>query len=58
MNKSTEQVLDALYAQAACLWGREDAERQRAALQQAADQIVEMSRYELPPDLEPRFFED
>ena len=58
MDTSTQQVLEALYAQAACLWGREDAERQRAALQQAADQIVEMWRYELPPDLEPRFFED
>jgi hypothetical protein len=57
MAHSTEKVLDLLYAQAVCLWGREDAEQQRQALQQTAEEIADMSGYELPPDLEPRFFE-
>ena len=54
--RSTEEVLEVLHAQAGCLWGEETAERQRPALQQTAEEIVIMARYELPPDLEPRFF--
>ena len=58
MGRTTQQVFDGLYAQAVCRWGQDDAERQGAALQQVAEQIVEMSAYELPVDLEPRFFAD
>ncbi len=56
MQRAAEEVAKALYAQAACLWGEEDAERQRQALDEVAAHIVSMAGYELPPDLEPRFF--
>jgi len=54
--RSAEEIFAALYAQAVCLWGREDAERQRPALQRTAEEIAVLARCELPPDLEPRFF--
>jgi hypothetical protein len=54
--QSVEEVLALLSTHAVHLWGEEDAERQRPALQQTAEQIVTMNRYTLPPDLEPRFF--
>jgi hypothetical protein len=43
-------------AQAASLWGQEDAERQRPGLQVSAEQIVRISTHPIPVDLEPRFF--
>ena len=54
--RSVEEVLDRLLAQAAGLWGKEDAEQQRQALRQAAEEITIVDRWAIPPDLEPRFF--
>jgi hypothetical protein len=54
--RSTEEVLDGLFAQAVCLWGEEYAERLRGALRFTAGDIAAMTRHPLPPDLEPRFF--
>ena len=56
MERTAAEIAEALYAQAAYVWGEEDAEGQRQALAQAAEEIVSMARYALPPDLEPRFF--
>jgi hypothetical protein len=54
--RSATEVLDVLSAQAACLWGEEEAERQRSGLQRTAEEIAVMELYTLPPDLEPQFF--
>ncbi len=54
--RTAAEVLDGLLAQAHCLWGEDEAARQRPGLQQTAEQIVTMDAYTLPPDLEPRFF--
>jgi hypothetical protein len=54
--RSPEEVFESLYAQAADLWGKEDAEHQRQALYQTAEEIAIVDRWALPPDLEPRFF--
>jgi len=54
--RSTEAVLDGLYAQAKSLWGEADADRQYQALRQAAEEIALVTRWEVPADLEPRFF--
>ena len=54
--RSPEEIFEGLYAQAAGLWGQEDAERQRQALHQTAEEIAIVDRWALPPDLEPRFF--
>ncbi len=51
-----DHVLKVLTAQAALLWEQADAERQQPDLQRTAEEIAIMSRYPLPPDLEPRFF--
>jgi hypothetical protein len=51
-----EEIFQRLYAQAQALWGEADAEHQRQALRQAAAEIATVTRYEVPPDLEPRFF--
>ena len=53
---SVETVLEGLVAQAASLWGQEDAERQRPGLQVSAEHIVEIATHRIPVDLEPRFF--
>lgn len=53
---STTEIFEMLLAQATCLWGEEDAERQRSGLQRTAEEIVIMNHYALLPDLEPRFF--
>ncbi len=53
---SVEEVLEGLVAQAASLWGEEDAERQRPGLQVSAEQMVHLSTHPIPVDLEPRFF--
>lgn len=54
--RAVEEVLEGLVAQARCLWGEEDAERQRAGLQASAEQIVQIATHPIPVDLEPRFF--
>lgn len=51
-----EEVLARLQAQAQCLWGKEDAARQEQALRQTAEEIATVCSWEVPPDLEPRFF--
>jgi hypothetical protein len=53
---SVEKVVEGLVAQASCLWGKEDAERQRPGLQGSAEQIVQLFTCPVPVDLEPRFF--
>ena len=53
---SIEEVVEGLVAQASCLWGEEDAERQRPGFQGSAEQIVQLYTYPIPVDLEPRFF--
>jgi len=53
---SVETVLEGLTAQAASLWGQEDAERQRPGLQVSAEHIIEIATHPIPVDLEPRFF--
>jgi hypothetical protein len=54
--RSPQDVFQGLYAQAICLWGQQDAERQRQALRQTAEELAAMTRWALPADLEPRFF--
>jgi hypothetical protein len=56
IERTTDEVLRRLEAQARLLWGEADAERQRPALRQTAEEISLVSRQALPPDLEPRFF--
>jgi len=51
-----EEILPLLAAQARLLWGEADAERQRAALSQTAEEIAIVARAALPADLEPQFF--
>lgn len=55
-DRSQDHVFVVLYAQAVRLWGQEDAERQRQALTQTAAELATLARFELPPDVEPRFF--
>ena len=53
---TVEELLASLSAQARLLWGEADAERQRAALAQTAEEIAVVTRATLPADLEPQFF--
>jgi hypothetical protein len=52
----TIEVLETLAAQARLLWGEADAERQRPALSQTAEEIAVVARTPVPADLEPKFF--
>ena len=52
----TPEVLETLAAQARLLWGEADAERQRPALSQTAEEIAIVARATVPADLEPKFF--
>jgi hypothetical protein len=54
--RSAAEILAELYSQAQCRWGEVDAERQRQALRQAAEEIAVVDGWTIPPDLEPRFF--
>ena len=54
--RSVEEIFTQLYSQARCLWGEADAERQRQALQQAAEEIALVEGWDISPDLEPRLF--
>ena len=56
VERTTEELLALLTAQARLLWGEADAERQRAALSQTAEEIAVVARVTLPADLEPQFF--
>jgi hypothetical protein len=49
-------MLETLAAQARLLWGEADAERQRPALSQTAEEIAVVARATVPADLEPKFF--
>jgi hypothetical protein len=50
------EMLEMLAAQARLLWGETDAERQRPALSQTAEEIAVVARTPVPADLEPKFF--
>jgi len=54
--RSVEEVLKGLVAQASCLWGEEEAEQQRPGLRVSAEHIVTISAAQIAVDLEPRFF--
>ena len=54
--RTTAEILEALSAQARLLWGEADAERQRPALSQTAEEIAVVVRATVPADLEPKFF--
>jgi hypothetical protein len=54
--RSVDEILAGLHSQAESLWGKADAEQQHQALRRAAEEIALVERYEVPPDLEPRFF--
>ena len=54
--RTTAEILEALSTQARLLWGEADAERQRPALSQTAEEIAVVARAPLPADLEPQFF--
>jgi len=56
VERTTEEILALLSAQARLLWGEADAERQRAALSQTAEEVAAIARITLPADLEPQFF--
>jgi hypothetical protein len=56
VERTTEEILAVLSAQARLLWGEADAERQRAALSQTAEEIAVVARAIVPADLEPQFF--
>ena len=56
IERAPEEILALLAAQARLLWGEADAERQRAALSQTAEEIAVVARAPLPADLEPQFF--
>jgi len=56
VERTPEQILALLAAQARLLWGEADAERQRPALSQTAEEITAVTRAPLPADLEPQFF--
>lgn len=55
VERTVEEILASLSAQARLLWGETDAERQRAALAQTAEEIAAVMRVTLPADLEPQF---
>ena len=52
----TADIFETLAAQARLLWGETDAERQRPALAQTAEEIAVLVRATVPADLEPKFF--
>jgi hypothetical protein len=54
--RTTAEMLETLAAQARLLWGEADAERQRPALSQTAEEIAIVARTPVPADLEPKFF--
>jgi hypothetical protein len=54
--RTTAELLETLAAQARLLWGEADAERQRPALSQTAEEIAVVARTPVPVDLEPKFF--
>ena len=54
--RTTAETLEILAVQARLLWGEADAERQRPALSQTAEEIAVVARATVPADLEPKFF--
>ena len=54
--RTTAETLETLAAQARLLWGEADAERQRPAISQTAEEIAIVARATVPADLEPKFF--
>ena len=54
--RTAAEMFETLTAQARLLWGEADAERQRPALSQTAEEIAVVARATVPADLEPKFF--
>jgi hypothetical protein len=54
--RTVAEMFEILAAQARFLWGEADAERQRPALSQTAEEIAVVARATVPADLEPKFF--
>ena len=54
--RTAAETLEILAAQARLLWGEADAERQRPALSQTAEEMAVVARTPVPADLEPQFF--
>jgi len=54
--RTAAEMLETLAAQARLLWGEADAERQRPALSQTAEEIAIVAQATVPADLEPKFF--
>jgi hypothetical protein len=54
--RTAAEIFESLYAQARLLWGEEDAERQRPALMQTAEELAIVAQAPVPADLEPQFF--
>ena len=55
VERTTAEILEILTAQTRCIWGAEDAARQRQALAETAEQITLLEQALVPPDLEPCF---
>ena len=54
--RTSAEIFEILFAKACLLWGETDAERQRPALAQTAEEIAVLVRATIPADLEPQFF--
>ena len=54
--RTAAAILEILAAQARLLWGEADAERQRPALAQTAEEITVVAGTPVLADLEPKFF--
>ena len=54
--RTAAEILEILAAQTRLLWDEADAERQRPALSQTAEEIAIVTRTPVPADLEPKFF--
>jgi len=54
--RTSAEIFEILFAKACLLWGETDAERQRPALAQTAEEIAVVVRATIPAELEPQFF--
>jgi len=54
--RTSAEIFEILFAQACLLWGETDAERQRPALAQTAEEVAVVVWATIPADLEPQFF--
>ncbi len=54
--RTSAEIFEILFAKACLLWGETDAERQRPALAQTAEEVAVVVWATIPADLEPQFF--